>query len=183
MNKRTQRILVLIISICITSIYSLTVSQGTDPKEHRTQRANLSLKQATVIRVIDGDTFLAEIDGEEKRVRLIGIDTPESVDPRKTVECFGKEAAQMLRSIFEEKEVLLESDPSQGEQDKYGRLLRYGYASGATTSINAYMIKEGYAHEYTYTIPYRYRAEFKAYEQEARLAKRGLWNPAICPQE
>ncbi|MDO8728733.1 MAG: thermonuclease family protein [bacterium] len=71
-----------------------------------------------VMRVVDGDTIDININGQTERLRLIGINTPETVDPRKPVECFGKEASEKARSILSGKRIVLESDPTQGERDK-----------------------------------------------------------------
>lgn len=127
-----------------------------------------------VVNVVDGDTLDVSIDGVVERLRLIGIDTPETVDPRKPVQCFGKEASDRAKELLTGTRVFLESDPSQGERDKYDRLLRYVFFEDGT-SFNQKMIREGYAHEYTYDTPYAYQEEFKKAEQDARESKAGLW--------
>jgi micrococcal nuclease len=132
-----------------------------------------------IVNVVDGDTFKALIDNAAETVRLIGIDTPETKDPRKPVQCFGKEASAMAHSILDGQRVRLEADPSQDNRDKYGRLLRYAYLPDGT-SFNKMMIEEGYAHEYTYAIPYQFQTEFKAAENAARAANRGLWASTTC---
>ncbi len=78
-----------------------------------------------VVKVIDGDTVDVLINGKTERLRLIGINTPETLDPRRPVECFGIEASNKAKELLTGKYVFLESDPSQGERDKYERLLRY----------------------------------------------------------
>lgn len=129
--------------------------------------------------VIDGDTIQVAINGEKTTLRLIGIDTPETVDPRKPVQCFGKEASAKAKSLLSGKSVRLESDPTQGERDKYQRLLRYVFLEDGT-NFNKLMINEGYAHEYTYNIPYKYQSEFKQAQKEAGEDKRGLWADDAC---
>lgn len=140
-----------------------------------------------VSKVIDGDTLVASINGKNITIRLIGIDTPETVDPRKTVQCFGKEASEKARQILSGSSVRLENDPSQGAFDKYGRTLAYVYVVANSKPegilVNEYMIAEGYGHEYTYTIPYKYQEEFKAAEKHAREAKKGLWADDACARE
>ena len=138
-----------------------------------------SKNTATVVRVVDGDTVDVLLNGETVRVRLIGINTPETVDPRKPVECFGKEASARAKELFEGKEVQMETDPSQSLYDKYGRLLTYLFLPDGT-NVNELMIREGYAHEYTYHLPYKYQQDFKAAEKEARLSARGLWAEGAC---
>lgn len=129
--------------------------------------------------VIDGDTIQVVIDGEKETLRLIGIDTPETVDPRKPVQCFGKEASAKAKALLSGKSVRLESDPTQGERDKYQRLLRYVFLEDGA-NFNKLMINEGYAHEYTYNIPYKYQSEFKQAQKEAEENKRGLWADDAC---
>jgi micrococcal nuclease len=131
--------------------------------------------------VIDGDTIDVEKDGARVRVRLIGVDTPETVDPRRLVQCFGKEASDKARELLEGKLVRLENDPSQGLYDKYDRMLAYVYLPDGTL-FNSVMISEGYAHEYTYRLPYRYQKEFKAAERVAREKKMGLWADGVCAE-
>lgn len=135
-----------------------------------------------VIKVVDGDTISVSMNGKTETLRLIGINTPETVDPRKPVECFGKEASNKAKSLLEGQNVRLEADSSQGERDKYDRLLRYVFLLDGTL-FNKTMIQQGYAYEYTYNTPYKYQAEFKQTELEARTAKRGLWADNACPAE
>jgi micrococcal nuclease len=132
-----------------------------------------------VTQVVDGDTIKVSIDGSVKTVRLIGIDTPETVDPRKPVQCFGEEASNKAKAILSGKKVRLEVDSTQGDLDKYQRLLRYVFLEDATF-FNKLMITEGYAHEYTYDTAYTYQADFRAAEKLARESKVGLWNPETC---
>lgn len=132
-----------------------------------------------VVKVIDGDTINIESDGQKETIRMIGLDAPESVDPRKPVQCFGVEASNKLKDLIDGKSVFLEDDPSQGERDKYNRLLRYVFLEDGT-NIDKLMISEGYAHEYTYNLPYKYQEEFKQAGREAREAKRGLWADDSC---
>lgn len=132
-----------------------------------------------VISVVDGDTIKASINGMEQTLRLIGMDTPEVVDPRKPVQCFGKEASDKAKAILTGQMVRLEFDPTQGDFDKYQRLLRYVFLADGT-SYNKMMIAQGYAHEYTYDLPYKYQAEYKAAQAVAQKAQLGLWNPATC---
>ena len=134
---------------------------------------------ATVVRVVDGDTIVVSIAGEEKKVRMIGINSPESVDPRKKVECFGKEASAHLSSLLDGASVLLVSDETQGDVDKYGRLLRYVTLQDGT-DINAAMIADGYAYEYTYDEVYERQSVYRSLEQDARLGLVGLWSPETC---
>lgn len=138
--------------------------------------------QAHIHRVIDGDTLEVIINGEKQKVRLIGVNTPETVDPRRPVQCFGKEASNYAKQLLTNQTVFLESDPSQGSIDKYHRLLRYVWLD-AKTNVNELLIADGYAYEYTYNTPYKYQSVFKAAQQEAQNAARGLWSPNACAQK
>ena len=132
-----------------------------------------------VAKVIDGDTISIIKDGKTVTLRLIGLDTPETVDPRKPVQCFGKAASDKAKELLAGKTVRLEFDSSQGLLDKYGRTLAYVFLSNGTL-FNEYMIAEGYGHEYTYNLPYKYQREFKEAESRAREEKRGLWADDTC---
>jgi micrococcal nuclease len=131
-----------------------------------------------VVKVIDGDTLDVSIGGKTERIRLIGINTPETVDPRKEVECFGVEASNKSKTLLTGKQVSLESDGSQGDRDKYDRLLRYVFLEDGA-NFNLRMIREGYAYEYTYDLPYKYQLAFKEAQKQAMEAKAGLWGD-IC---
>jgi micrococcal nuclease len=125
-----------------------------------------------VTRVVDGDTI--EIEGGEK-VRYIGIDTPETVDPRKPVQCFGIEASKKNKELVEGKIVRLEKDIT--DRDKYSRLLRYVWVDDLF--VNLELIKQGFASSYAYPPDIKYQKEFLEAEREAREAERGLWG--ACP--
>ena len=131
------------------------------------------------MKVVDGDTVDIAQDDKSVRVRLIGINSPESVDPRRPVECFGKEASNHAKEILSGKTVRIELDSSQGMYDKYGRLLAYIILQGGA-SFNQKMIAEGYAYEYTYDRPYKYQKTFKAAQVNAREQLLGLWSSQTC---
>ena len=132
-----------------------------------------------VIRVIDGDTI--EIGGgpgrSGEKVRYIGINAPESVDPRKPVQCFGLESSLADTELVEGKLVRLEKDIS--DRDKYGRLLRYVYlpqAGGSEIFINQKLVAEGFAEVDTFPPDVKYQKVFLATQANARAANRGLWS-------
>lgn len=122
-------------------------------------------------RVVDGDTIIVSIEGKNERVRLIGVDTPETKHPKKRVQYFGKEATAFTKRMVEGKNILLEYD--QQHRDKYNRLLAYVYL-GDGTFLNAEIIKQGYGFAYT-RFPFKYLDEFREYEKEARESNKGLW--------
>lgn len=130
-------------------------------------------ERAQVIEVVDGDTIKL---GDGKTVRFIGIDTPETVDPRRPIGCFGKEASNETKSLLVGKMVILQKDIS--DTDKYKRLLRYIFLpldNGQTLFINDYLVREGFAKVYTYPPDVKFDMQFKQAETEAREAKKGLW--------
>ncbi len=140
---------------------------------------------ALVTRVVDGDTVDALPDGETKivRIRMLGINTPESVDPRRPVECFGKEASRVLRERVEGKRVRLIEDPKADDRDRYGRLLR-ALAMEDGTDVNATLVAQGYAHAYLdFPLNKDRKAQLRRLETEAREAERGLWDPQTCGGE
>ena len=139
-------------------------------------------KTYLVTKVVDGDTLTISKDGSSVTLRLIGIDTPETVHPSKPVECFGTEASNKAKSLLSGKYITLEMDDSQGTYDKYQRMLAYVYLPDGTM-FNKYMISEGYAYEYTYGIPYKYQSEFKQAENSAKQNKKGLWADGVCEEE
>lgn len=139
----------------------------------------LASPDGSVDRVVDGDTLDIVIDGEVKRVRLIGIDTPETVDPRKPVQCFGAEASQHLKELVDGQQVTVEYDASQGTVDKYGRDLVY-LTLPDSTNVGERMLQDGFAYEYTYDKPYELQEVFKNAEQDARDNERGLWSSETC---
>jgi micrococcal nuclease len=143
------------------------------------QRAKM-IPTYPVVKVIDGDTVVIKRNGKNETLRLIGMDAPETTTLRKgTVECFGKEATHRAEELLERTSVSLETDASQGTYDKYERTLAYIFLPNGRNFAEV-MIKEGYAHEYTYSAPYTYQKEFKAAEALAKQNKAGLWNQNAC---
>lgn len=135
---------------------------------------NRSDKWQTITRAIDGDTIELE-NGD--RVRYIGVNAPESVDPRRKVECFGKEASAFNRDLVEGKRVRLEKDVS--DRDKYNRFLRFVFLEDGTL-VNEMLVREGYAFASAYPPDVSKAKLFRDAEREAREGKRGLWAEDTC---
>ncbi len=148
--------------------------------DEQSAQASSTRELYEVIKVIDGDTVTIKMREKNETLRLIGIDTPETNDARAGVECFGAEATAYLKKIIG-KRVAVETDSSQGERDKYKRLLVYLFAENGV-HLNQKMIEDGYAYEYTYDDDYKYQDTFKAAEAAAREGGKGLWAPDACPK-
>ena len=129
-------------------------------------------KEYKCLRVVDGDTIIIRYENNQRvRVRLIGVDTPESVRPETPVEYFGREASAFTKKRAEGKRVRLEFD--QERYDKYDRLLAYVFLPDGTM-LNEEIIRQGYGHAFT-KFPFKYSKKFRKLEREARMGKRGLW--------
>jgi micrococcal nuclease len=146
---------------------------------------------ATVERAVDGDTIEVSVTGggdgpgrgsavagEIYDVRLIGIDSPESVRPGTPVECFGKEAAAAAAALLEGESVRMVKDVE--DKDRYGRLLRYVYLGDEMA--NARLVLNGYASAYTYPPNVRHADLLVSLQREARRSDLGLWAPGACPE-
>ncbi|WP_438446733.1 thermonuclease family protein [Gorillibacterium sp. sgz5001074] len=123
-----------------------------------------------VKRVVDGDTLET---ATKERIRLIGVDTPETVKPGSPVEAYGKEASDYAKSRLTGKTILAYADAE--DKDKYGRLLRYIFIQGETRMFNEELIAEGYANLMTVPPNVMYSKQFQKLEREARSGKKGLW--------
>lgn len=154
-------------------------NQDTTVAEQETGTEAEPATTSKVIKVVDGDTVTVETNGVRETIRIIGINTPETVDPRKPVECFGQEASARAHELLDNQTVTLEADSTQGESDKYDRLLRYIFLSNGS-DFGKQMISEGYAYEYTYSTPYKYQQDYKTSQSDAEKAKRGLWADGAC---
>ncbi|MDO8551511.1 MAG: thermonuclease family protein [bacterium] len=208
--KKPAKIVIIIITVVLAIIFSLAnwgvvnkrsnetispspavegVKEEVGPTESFPTPININITPAVesnkqevkVTRVIDGDTIDVLINRKTERVRLIGINTPETVDPRKPVECFGKKAYQVANERLVGQTVWMEQDPSQTNRDRYHRLLRYIWTDGGTVDFGKKMIANGFAYEYTYNRSYKYQAIYKQAQKEAEEGKKGLWADNACP--
>jgi micrococcal nuclease len=128
----------------------------------------------SVVRVVDGDTIIVDIDGEETRIRFIGVDTPESVNPdesKNTDE--GKEASDWTKELLTNKSVYLEYDVDP--QDDYGRTLAYVYLDDGKTMVNQLLLENGYAVTMTIQPNSKYADDFYNLQVAARKEKTGFW--------
>ena len=103
---------------------------------YSTTRTQAAPPTAQVLRVLDGDTVVVRLDGKETRVRLIGVDAPESVDPRQPVQRFARESAEFHHALVEGKTVRLVYEPAGARMDLYGRTLAYLYLEPGGQFVN-----------------------------------------------
>ncbi len=161
-NRKLLRYLVLLLVVIGGTVYEAW--QDTTPPDFE------DMEKTAVQRVVDGDTFITA-GGE--RVRLIGIDTPESVHPSGVVEVYGVESSDYTKALIEDKTVYMEKDVS--DRDRYDRLLRYVYLEDGTF-VNLHLIEEGYARVVTYPPDTRHTEGFLEAERKARDQDKGLWS-------
>lgn len=134
-----------------------------------------------VVRAVDGDTLAVEVDRRTVTVRVIGLDTPETVKPNTPVQPCGKQAARMTARLTEGQRVWLEADPSQQSVDKYGRTLAHVWTVYPTSGqpkelLSLRLISEGLGKEYTFAgRDYRYKEYLVAAQDTARSAGRCVW--------
>lgn len=153
---------------------------GTNPAPASVELSQPARGPYSVAFVIDGDTIAVTTDpgADPVRVRLIGLDTPEDTQ---TVGCFGPEATARTRELLAAGQVWLETDPTQGEVDKYGRTLAFVWTDpDGGQMVNAQLIAEGFAREYTYGQPYAHQRQFQDGENAAQTAGLGLWSADTC---
>lgn len=131
-----------------------------------------------VVSVIDGDTIKIDYFGTEESVRLIGINTPEVNGPYTEEQCYGEEASAYTKERLEGKYVTIATDSTQGNRDKYDRLLRY--IGIDNEDFGSSLIMNGYAYEYTYDKPYEKQGLYKQSQEYAVFYKKGLWGVESC---
>nr|WP_246314776.1 thermonuclease family protein [Paenibacillus foliorum] len=162
MNK--QWIAAALLPILIISM----ILSGCQSKSASTHNGRESVK---VERVVDGDTFEIKLDGKKEKVRLIGVDTPETKKPNTPVMFYGKEASDFTKKRLENKTVELEWDVER--KDRYDRLLAYVWIDDEL--YNRTLISEGYARIATFPPNVKYVDLFKKDQEEARKKQKGLW--------
>lgn len=176
MNIMKRLLILFLISLAFLSSACLkeqdsNLKQEVKEKSLLKQEDQKSGVEVRVTEVIDGDTIKVEINGTEYKLRYIGVNTPETKDPRKPVEEYGQEAYQYNKKLVEGKTVRLVKDVS--ETDKYERLLRYVYVGNLF--INAELVKRGYAFASSYPPDVKYSDLFRQLEAQARKSNTGLW--------
>lgn len=141
-----------------------------------TESAHVNTLGVPVTKVVDGDTLEVLIEAKLYKVRMIGVDTPETVHPTKAKGCFGAEASNEMKKLLTGKNVILEKDVS--ETDKYNRLLRYVYLktdSDQLLFVNDYLVREGYGQVLTYPPDVAFNEQFLEAQRQAKSMSKGLW--------
>ena len=180
---RSRQPVVVVSALLLTSVVTAcsgsTASSVTAPTSDSGLRPKGPTAAGTVERVVDGDTVHVRVDGQDVTVRMIGINTPETVKPNSPIECFGPEASDFAKAALTGQAVTLEFDGSQGMTDKYGRTLAYVWQDlpgGAQRLFNLDAVAGGFAYERQYgATPYAWRAEFSTAQRAAQAQDAGLW--------
>jgi endonuclease YncB( thermonuclease family) len=198
-KKAAYPIAVLTLFFAGITLYPQTSTGAKTPEKQETtiatnqdqEKENRSLEDTTnsdvlltyeVTEIIDGDTFKANIDGNIETIRIVGIEAPETKHPSRPVECLGEEATQKLAELIRGKNIALETDETQSNRDRYGRLLRFIFLEDGT-DVGLELIKQGYANESLYSsTPHKYHRDYVYAESEAKRQNLGLWNESTCPK-
>jgi micrococcal nuclease len=167
--------------MCIAATFLLLTrqTQVTRPIVQKAEQSQPGLYRVTTF--TDGDTLSVDMNGATEKVRMIGVDTPETKDPRKTVQCYGKAASEFTKNLIGNNRVRLEADPTNTNRDRYNRLLRYVYLPDGRL-VNAEIIKQGYGFAYTY-FPFTKLEEFRGFQKQAEATKVGLWGSCTIQTE
>jgi micrococcal nuclease len=158
--KRAFPVIVVVLLLGSTVVY------------HQLRSGSAPLTRGTVSRVVDGDTIYVSAGGRSQDVRLIGVDTPETVDPNRPVGCYGPQASAFMKHWLTGRPVTLVYD--RVLHDKYGRSLAYVYTDGV--SVERRLLRLGYARTLSIPPNVAHAAEYSALESAAAVAGRGLWS-------
>jgi micrococcal nuclease len=169
--RRVRRSLPWVLLVVLAAAYGVTQRDGSSSGAR--SRAVGTTSTAHVVRVVDGDTIVVRLRGADERVRLIGMDTPETVKPRTPVQCYGRAASAQTHRLLDGREVRLVQDVEA--RDRYGRLLAYVYRSDGLF-INAELVRRGFAVPLTIPPNVRFADRFTALAREARRTGQGLWS-------
>jgi micrococcal nuclease len=171
LRRRTQKQLIsLAISVLVVLIGAYA---NRHPQQAIKITATVPAGSYRVTEFLDGDTITVDMNGHSEKIRMIGVDTPETHDPRKSVECFGQAAATYTKQLIGNNPVRLEADQLSTNRDRYNRLLRYVYTSD-NKLVESELIKNGYGFAYV-SFPFSKLEEFREYEKQAREQNVGLW--------
>lgn len=163
-------------AVALTAVACAGCSEPGGPAAPRAAAGGAG-EEAVVRRVVDGDTLIARLDGDDVRVRMLGVDAPESVAEDRPVECFGPQASARAKALLPTgTRVVLATDPSQGRFDRFDRLLAEVSVAGEGRTVNERLIAEGYAEVFRGDGRGRLQPRLRAAERVARDAGLGLWS-------
>ena len=171
LTKSQQRKLVsAVITLIVILLGGYTLNQ---PQQETVTVGPVDPGYYRVVTFSDGDTISVDMNGTEEKIRMIGVDTPETHHPSKPVQCFGRAASAFTKEFIGTRPVRLEADPLNDNRDRYGRLLRYVYTPDGKM-LNRELIAQGYGFAYT-SFPLEKSDEFQKLEDNARDKNLGLW--------
>jgi endonuclease YncB( thermonuclease family) len=133
-----------------------------------------------VERTVDGDTLVVDLGGDRETIRLVGVDTPETVDPDQSVECFGPEASHHLAELLPP-DTLVRLERDVEPRDRYGRLLAYLYRTSDDLFVNHDLVAGGYAEARSYPPNTALDPELQAAQRQAQTGHAGQWG--ACPAQ
>ena len=173
MQRMLKRSLIVAVVLWTSACSSLPTSTqpSTQANPAETSSGTQQGELAYVQRVVDGDTFIALVGPRRFRVRLIGVNTPETVKPNTPVQCYGPEASAYAKHLLSGQQVRLVYDVDRF--DRYGRTLAYVYLG--KTFFNLALVQQGYAVVETVPPDVTHVADFVAAQRTARAKRLGLW--------
>lgn len=175
--KSKKKMTSLVVIVVVLGVLAFQYINQTGPFQNNganTSTGPHDSEKVHVSRVVDGDTFVAENDNNEQlKVRLIGVDTPETVKPNTPVQPYGKEASDYTKKHLTNKDVYLEYDKEK--EDRYGRTLAYVWLDDKTM-YNEQLVKQGLAREKYYSPNGKYREAFEKSEDIAKEKKLNIWS-------
>lgn len=174
-NSRRRTIIVVLVFLCALAVTLFGVAPEVSAIPEIESPDFSRLTPCRVIRMIDDDAIVVDSRKREATVRLIGVDTPETVPPSKPAQYYGKEARRFTRNLLKGEQVYLIVDAQAGRTDKYDRQLAYVYRAPDGLFVNAEIIRQGYGRAYTRT-PFKHLGQFRQLQRFARQAKKGLWS-------
>lgn len=169
-SRKTNPWVVLVVVILILLGQFLGWFDSPEPEQ---PPEKIDTSRYEVVRFVDGDTFVVDLNGKQETVRLLGVDTPETNAPGTPVQCYGPAASAYVKNLIADKHVRLERDPENEDRDRYGRLLRYAYLPDETL-VQQEIIRNGYGFAYT-IYPFTKKEAFVAHEEQAKTDAKGLW--------
>ncbi len=170
MTKRQKKKLINLILALVITVIGLSYNKQPPPEVLGT----VAPGYYRVEHFDDGDTITINMQGKLEKIRFVGVDTPETQDPRKPVQCFGQAASAFTKNLIGSDPVRLESDELSSNRDRYKRLLRYVYIPDGRL-VQAEILKQGYGFAYL-SFPFTKSEEFRNYGEQARTEKKGLWS-------